>query len=162
MAPFSFIVLLFNKYYCLINRTVLIFFVYFCKKVCIALQYLYLYSNFFIFIVFHMRFFSWFSRITLLLLLFVGVTSASTGDLWSWMDNLNSAPFGYTLSQQVTVTQVTPTSVTISSPALQDDLGNKITKYTVMYSENPLSKILETPALLDQSLEKTFDFPVVN
>ena len=109
-----------------------------------------------------MRFFSWFSRITLLLLLFVGVTSASTGDLWSWMDNLNSAPFGYTLSQQVTVTQVTPTSVTISSPALQDDLGNKITKYTVMYSENPLSKILETPALLDQSLEKTFDFPVVN
>lgn len=70
-----------------------------------------------------MKSFSWFSRIIIVALLFVGVTFASSGDLWSWMDNLSSSvPFGYTLSQTVTVTQVTPTSVTISSPPLQDDL----------------------------------------
>ncbi|MEI7563651.1 MAG: hypothetical protein WCJ39_08740 [bacterium] len=79
------------------------------------------------------------------------------------MDNLSdSVPFGYTLSQKISVSQVSPTSVTLSSPAIQDDLGNKIKKYTVMYGEYPLAQILQTPALLDQSKEKTFDFPVVN
>jgi hypothetical protein len=35
-------------------------------------------------------------------------------------------------------------------------------KYTVMYSQYPLSQILENTSLLDQSKEKTFDFTTVD
>ena len=79
------------------------------------------------------------------------------------MDTLSdSIPFGYTLSQKISVSQITPSKVVLTSPVIQDELGNKIKKYTVMYGEYPLAKILETPTLIDQSKEKTFDFPVVN
>ena len=79
------------------------------------------------------------------------------------MDNLSdNIPFGYTLSQKISVSQISPSQVVLSSPAIQDELGNKIKKYTVMYSEYPLAQILQTPTLLDQSKEKTFDFSVVN
>lgn len=110
-----------------------------------------------------MKPFSLFSKISILVLLFVGVTTAASGDLWNWMDNLSdNIPFGYTLTQKVSVTQISPSKVTLTSPAIQDELGNKIKKYTVMYSIYPLAQILQTPTLLDQSKEKTFDFPVVN
>ena len=95
-------------------------------------------------------------------LLFFGITTAATGDLRSWMDNLNTEiPFGYAVSQKITVNQITTSRIVINSPIIQDELWNKITKYTVMFSQYPLSQILETTTLLDQSKEKTFEFATV-
>jgi len=75
------------------------------------------------------------------------------------MGNLNTEiPFGYAVSQKITVDQITAEKIIIKSPLIQDEFGQKITKYTVMYSQYPLSQILETTSLLDQSKEKTFDF----
>ena len=79
------------------------------------------------------------------------------------MDNLNDEiPFGYAVSQKVTVDQITADKIVIKSPVIEDELGNKITKYTVMFSQYPLSQILENTTLLDQSKEKTFEFTTVN
>ncbi len=91
-----------------------------------------------------------------------GVTSAATWDLRNWMDNLNDEiPFGYGVSQKITVDQITPDKIIIKSPVIQDEFNVKIKKYTVMFSQYPLSQILEDPNLLDQSKEKTFDFTTV-
>lgn len=107
----------------------------------------------------------WFSKMMLTVFALSGlvsVTSAATGDLRNWMDNLNDEiPFGYLVSQKVSVSQVTLDKIVIKSPVIQDELNNKIKKYTVMFSQYPLSQILETPTLLDQAKEKTFDFTTV-
>lgn len=96
-------------------------------------------------------------------ILLFGITHAATGDLRDWMDNLNTEiPFGYAVTQKITVDKITPNNIIIKSPVIQDELGNKITKYTVMFSQYPLSQILETTTLLDQSKEKTFDFSAVD
>ncbi len=97
-------------------------------------------------------------------LLLFGVTHATThaptGDLRNWMDTLNSSiPFGYAPTQRIKVASIAPDKVVIKSPLIKDELGNIIKKYTLMFSQYPLSQILENPALLDQSKEKTFDFP---
>ncbi len=106
-----------------------------------------------------------FSKIALSLIVLsgvVGITTAATGDLWNWMDTLNDEiPFGYTISQKITVSQITTDKIVIKSPVIQDELGNKIKKYTVMFSTYPLSQILDNTALLDQAKEKTFDFTTV-
>jgi|GEM_PF-663811 len=100
--------------------------------------------------------------VTSVLLLF-GITTAATGDLRDWMDNLNSEiPFGYAVSQKISVDQIAVDKIIIKSPVIQDELGNKIKKYTVMFSQYPLSQILENTALLDQSKEKTFEFTTVD
>ncbi len=105
-----------------------------------------------------MKSFSWLSLV-LLGVLFVGVTSAASGDLWNRMDNLSSdIPFGYQVDQKISINQITSSSVVITSPVIQDELGNTIKHYTVMYSQYPLSQILENASLLDQSQQKTFDF----
>ena len=105
-----------------------------------------------------------FLYICLSLSLLFGVTTASTGDLWDWMDNLSSdIPFGYdSSSQSVTVDQITTAKVILKSPVIEDELGNKITKYTVMISKYPLSQILDNVDLLDESQEKTFEFSSVS
>lgn len=78
------------------------------------------------------------------------------------MDNLSDdIPFGYTMSQEISVDQIDVDSITIKSPVIEDDLGNKITKYTMMFSEYPLSQILENAALIDDAMEKTFEFTTV-
>lgn len=78
------------------------------------------------------------------------------------MDNLNTQiPFGYAVNQKITVDQISLNKIVIKSPVIQDELGRKITKYTLMFSQYPLSQILETTTLLDQSKEKTFDFATV-
>ena len=75
------------------------------------------------------------------------------------MDNLNDEiPFGYAVSQKISVDQITTSKIVIKSPVIEDELGNQIKKYTVMYSQYPLSQILDNVALLDQSKEKTFDY----
>ena len=79
------------------------------------------------------------------------------------MDNLNTEiPFWYAVSQKITVNQITTSHIVINSPIIEDELWNKITKYTVMFSQYPLSQILETTTLLDQSKEKTFEFATVS
>ena len=78
------------------------------------------------------------------------------------MDNLNGdIPFGYANSQKITVDQISTDKIVIKSPVIQDELGSKIKKYTVMFSQYPLSQILENTDLLDQSKEKTFEFTTV-
>lgn len=94
--------------------------------------------------------------------LLFGVTSAATGDLRDWMDNLNDEiPFWYTATQKITIDQITVGKIVIKSPVIEDELGNKIKKYTVMFSQYPLSQMLENAALIDQSMEKTFEFTTV-
>lgn len=94
--------------------------------------------------------------------LLFGITTASTWDLRDWMDNLNGEiPFGYADSQKITVDQISVDKVVIKSPVIQDELWSKIKKYTVMFSQYPLSQILENTDLLDQSKEKTFEFTTV-
>ncbi|MFA6256101.1 MAG: hypothetical protein WC606_02855 [Candidatus Absconditabacterales bacterium] len=96
-------------------------------------------------------------------LLLFGVTTAATGDLRDWIDNLgNETPFGYTVNQKITVDQIAVNKIVVKSPVIQDDLGNKIRKYIVMFSQYSLSQILENAALLDQSKEKIFDFATVD
>lgn len=109
-----------------------------------------------------MKIFSSISKVLLIGALFVGVTSAASGDLRSWMDNLSDTiSFWYAATQKISVSQITATKVVISTPKIQDDIGNDIKTYTVMYSQSPLSAILENTALLDQSKEKTFTFTTV-
>ncbi|MCX6825164.1 MAG: hypothetical protein NTY80_02965 [candidate division SR1 bacterium] len=110
-----------------------------------------------------MKFFLRISVAIVLLSGMMGITAAATGDLRDWMDNLNNEiPFGYTVSQKITVDQININKIIIKSPVIQDEFGNKIKKYTVMFSQYPLSQILENSALLDQSKEKTFDFVTVD
>ncbi len=95
-------------------------------------------------------------------ILLFGITSAATWDLRDWMDNLSAEiPFGYAVTQKITVDQISVNKIVIKSPVIEDELGVTIKKYTVMYSQYPLSQILETTSLLDQSKEKTFDFTTV-
>lgn len=83
----------------------------------------------------------------------------STGDLRTWMDTLtDEIPFGYNKDQEISVSSISATGLTINSPVIVDELWAKISKYTLMFSEYPLSEILDNAALLDQSKEKTFEF----
>lgn len=94
--------------------------------------------------------------------LLFSVTTAATGDLWDWMDNLNDEiPFGYAVSQKITIDSIAVDKIIIKSPVIEDEFGTTIKKYTVMFAQYPLSQILENTALLDQSKEKTFEFTTV-
>ena len=109
-----------------------------------------------------MKIFSSISKFLLIGALFVGVTTAASGDLRSWMDNLSDTiSFWYAATQKISVSQITASKVVINTPKIQDDIGNDIKTYTVMYSQSPLSAILENTALLDQSKEKTFTFTTI-
>ena len=91
--------------------------------------------------------------------LLFGITTAATGDLRSWLDNLSTEiPFWYLVSQKISVDSISSSKIVVRSPVIVDEQGNKITKYTVMVSKYPLSQILENTTLLDQSKEKTFEF----
>ncbi len=95
-------------------------------------------------------------------LLLFWLSFALEGDLWDWMDTLHDEiPFGYTISQKISVDQIAIDRITINSPVIQDELGNPIRKYTVMFSQYPLSQILDNLALIDHAKEKTFEFTTV-
>jgi len=95
-------------------------------------------------------------------LLSLWLSFAVEGDLRDWMDTLHDEiPFGYTISQKVSVDQIAVDRITIKSPVIQDELGHPIKKYTVMFSQYPLSQILDNIALIDQAKEKTFEFTTV-
>lgn len=84
---------------------------------------------------------------------------AQQSNLNDWIDNLNdNIPFGYAPGQKISVSAIDNQKVTISSPMIMDDLGGKLKKYTVMYSEYTLDQMLGQTALLTQAKEKTFNF----
>lgn len=101
------------------------------------------------------------SIFTVALLLFGITVAANTGDLRDWMDNLGETPFGYSVSQKITVDQIAVDKIVFKSPVVQDEFGNKIKKYTVMFSLYPMSQMLENTTLIDQAKEKTFEFTTV-
>lgn len=114
---------------------------------------------YFIYYFLSMKFFSSFISCFLAFALFFWSVFATSWDLWSWMDNLSeSISFWYAANQDITISQISSTKIVIASPKIQDDLGNDIKTYTVMYSQYPLSAILEDTSLLTQSKEKTFTF----
>jgi len=94
--------------------------------------------------------------------LLIGLASATEWDLRDWMDTLNDEiPFGYTISQEISVDEISVDNVVIKSPVIEDELGNTIKKYTVMFSQYPLSEMLDNISLIDESREKTFEFTTV-
>lgn len=82
-------------------------------------------------------------------------------NLWQLMDNLWSGAnvsFWYSTDTTVSVTKFgTNNSITLSSPRIKDSNGNAITSYTVMYSQYPLTQILEQADLLNQTKEVDFE-----
>lgn len=71
------------------------------------------------------------------------------------MDNLGTnVSFGYTNDTKVSVKNITTTNVvTLESPIIKDGSGAAILSYTVMYSQYPLTDILEKTDLLNQTKE---------
>lgn len=89
----------------------------------------------------------------------VSVIFAQTDDLWDWIDDLaDEIPFGYIgADDKIEVKEITEEKVVIESPLIVWELGEEISNYTVMYSTNSLTEILEDSQLLDDSLERDFD-----
>lgn len=80
------------------------------------------------------------------------VWAQNLGDL---MDNLGTnVSFWYTNDTKVSVKNITTTNVvTLGSPIIKDGSGAAILSYTVMYSQYPLTDILEKTDLLNQTKE---------
>ncbi|MEI6425781.1 MAG: hypothetical protein WCO66_00340 [Candidatus Absconditabacteria bacterium] len=85
---------------------------------------------------------------------FVGAQSLS-----NLMDSLGtSITFGYSNSKKITIKSIgSGNIITIESPLVKDDLGKSITSYTVMYSQYPLTDILEKTDLLSQTKETSVE-----
>jgi hypothetical protein len=83
-------------------------------------------------------------------------------DLSDFLDSLlEDVKFGYT-NEKITVTNITPTSITLSSPVVMDNVGDPVLSYTVMYWPVPLADVQGNDvAILDQYQEKLFTFPSV-
>ncbi|AHB41739.1 hypothetical protein P148_SR1C00001G0952 [candidate division SR1 bacterium RAAC1_SR1_1] len=100
-----------------------------------------------------------------LLVLMIGlfsvvVNAQGLGDL---IDSLGSEiNFGYTTTEKLTIKEITDQKVIIESPIIKNQSNENITKYTVMYSEFPLTEILEDTNLLNQTKEKSFDITGTN
>ena len=77
------------------------------------------------------------------------------------MDNLWSGAnvsFGYTTNASVSITKFgANNTVTLSSPLVKDSKGNTVTSYTIMYSQYPLTQILDQADLLNQTKEVDFE-----
>ena len=51
------------------------------------------------------------------------------------MDNLNTQiPFGYAVTQKVTVDQISPDKIDIKSPVIQDELGNNLVRLSPFHA----------------------------
>lgn len=85
----------------------------------------------------------------------IAVNAQGLGDL---IDSLGSEiSFWYTTTQKISVKEITNDRVIISSPIIKNQNNQNVTKYTIMYSEFPLTQILEDTNLLNQTKEKAFD-----
>lgn len=90
----------------------------------------------------------------------VAVNAQGLGDL---IDSLGSEiSFWYTTTQKINIKEITNEKVVIESPLIKTENNQNITKYTVMYSEFPLTEILEDTNLLNQTKEKAFDITWTN
>lgn len=69
--------------------------------------------------------------------------------LWSEIN------FWYTTNQKITIKEITEDNVIIQSPIIITQENQNITKYTIMYSEFPLTEILENTNLLNETKEKS-------
>ncbi len=73
--------------------------------------------------------------------------------LWEWKD------FGYS-DETISIIDLNPdaTALTIETPVIQDEFGDDINTYVAMYSEYPLSMLIEDSYLLQNDvLETQFD-----
>jgi len=84
------------------------------------------------------------------------VNAQNLGDL---IDNLGTnISFWYTNDKLVDIKNFGANNiVTLESPLLKDGSGTTITSYTVMYSQYPLTDILEKTDLLNQTKESNFE-----
>lgn len=98
--------------------------------------------------------------ITTMYFLSFWVHGQGLGDL---IDSLGSEiNFWYTTTQKITIKEITDQKVVIESPMIKNQTNQNITKYTIMYSEYPLTEILENTNLLNQTKEKSIDFTGTN
>lgn len=99
--------------------------------------------------------------LTLLISFFsIGVNAQGLGDL---IDSLGSEiTFWYTTVEKISVKEITDEKVVIESPIIKAQNNENIVKYTIMYSEFPLTEILEDTNLLNQTKEKSFDMTGAN
>jgi hypothetical protein len=86
------------------------------------------------------------------------VTLAQTQNLGDLIDSLwTEITFWYNSNQKVSVQSITNDKIIFQSPIIKNQWSVNITKYTIMYSEYPLTDILEKTDLLNQTKEKWFD-----
>lgn len=72
-------------------------------------------------------------------------------ELFEW-----SALFGYDDTHKVTVNSITNSSITLSSPVLESDLGEKIDDYVVLYGKHSFDELLNDPELLKNFTEVAY------
>jgi predicted metalloprotease with PDZ domain len=64
--------------------------------------------------------------------------------------------FGYNSEKQLSVKDISTTSIEFESPVLVDDLGTKITDYILLYGKHSFDELLSDPALLSSFTEVSF------
>ena len=90
-----------------------------------------------------------------LMLAFVWV-SINAQWLWDLIDSLwSEINFWYTTNEKITIKEILEDKVIIQSPLIKTENSQNITKYTIMYSQFPLTEILENTELLNETKEKS-------
>ncbi len=75
--------------------------------------------------------------------------------LWDLIDSLwNEINFWYTTTEKITIKEITDEKAVIQSPLIKMQNNTNISNYTLMYSEFPLTEILENTSLLNETKEK--------
>lgn len=95
---------------------------------------------------------------SLLLILIIGLFSIAVNAQWLWdlIDSLwSEISFWYTTTEKITIKEITDEKAVIQSPLIKNQNNENISNYTLMYSEFPLTEILENTSLLNETKEKT-------
>jgi len=102
--------------------------------------------------------FNKFLWITFGFVLVCGAFAFAQEDLWSWMDDLlMDMNFGYNSSTDIRIESVTDDKIVIWSDVVEWELGEQIELYVAMYSEYPISELLDNSSKLWDVEEKEFD-----
>jgi len=84
---------------------------------------------------------------------------AQTPNITEWINDLsNETTFWYNETIKPTFKEINTQKVIIQSPIIVDEIGTKIKKYTIMYSEYTMDQILADTNLINSAKEKTFNF----
>lgn len=79
-------------------------------------------------------------------------------DIWSWMDDLlMDMNFGYNSSTNVRIESISDSKIVIGSDVVEGELWEQIELYVAMYSEHPISSLLDDASKLGDVEEKEFD-----